>query len=503
MIRGTRSCGLVWSAASAALACAPLAAVQEEPAPARRPNVVLILADDVGLGDLGCYNDESKVPTPNLDRLAGEGLRMTDAHSPSGVCSPTRYGLLTGRYAWRSSLKRGVLWGESPLLVEPERPTLASFLGGRGYHTACIGKWHLGLGAGRETDYSKPLRPGPLELGFDVFFGIPASADMAPYVYVDGDRPVEAATETTPGSAMRRSGGEGFWRPGPIAPGFVHEEILPKTTQKALEYLEQRAAHPDTPFFLYFALTAAHTPWVPTEEFQGKSGAGPYGDFVVQIDDTVGRVLEALERHGLADDTLVVFTSDNGAHWEEEDIARYGHRANLDYRGQKADIWEAGHRVPFLARWPGEIPPGATSDETICHVDLFATLAAILGADVPDDAAEDSYDVSAALRGADLDRPLREATVLHSFHGMFAIRQGRWKLILGLGSGGFTHPAVRAPEPGEPPGQLYDLAADPREERNLYAEEPEVVTRLFELLERYVESGRSRPGAVGHAAEDR
>ncbi|MBX6314821.1 MAG: arylsulfatase, partial [Isosphaeraceae bacterium] len=456
------------------------------------PNIVLILADDMGYGDPGCYNPASKIPTPNIDRLAAGGMRFVDAHTPSSVCSPTRYGLLTGRYAWRTRLKKGVLDGYSPALIEPGRLTIASLLKQHGYHTAGFGKWHLGLGDAQPTDYDRPLRPGPATVGFDTYFGIPASLDMPPYVFFEDDHVTEAPTGTIAASEMRRKGGKGYWRAGAIAPSFRHIDVLPTLTQRAISFIENQAGPArERPFFLYVPLNAPHTPWLPTEAFTGKSGAGPYGDFVVQVDATVGQVLAALDRAGLTDNTLVLFTSDNGAHWLPSDIAQWGHRANGPLRGQKADAWEGGHRVPFLARWPGKIRPGSTSEQTICLTDVFATVAAIVGASLPDEAGEDSINLLPALLG-EAKAPLREAVVHHSADGLFAIRQGPWKLILGLGSGGFSQPKRLEPEPGGPAGQLYNLADDPGETKNLYQEHPEIVRRLTSLLEKYQQQGRSR-----------
>jgi arylsulfatase A-like enzyme len=465
-------------------------------APARRadgpPNIVLVLADDLGYGDPRCYNKDSKIPTPAIDRLAAQGMRFTDAHTPSSVCTPTRYGILTGRYCWRTSLKRGVLDGTSPLLIEPGRMTIASLLKQRGYATGAVGKWHLGLGSEKKTDYAKPLRPGPNSVGFDYFFGIPASLDMPPYAFVENEAPTAAPTETIGASEMRRKGGGGFWRAGAIAPGFRHVDVLPTITEKAVGFIRSRAADAKTPFFLYFALTAPHTPWMPTDEFRGKSGAGFYGDFVAQVDATLGKVLDALDDAKAGGNTLVFFTSDNGAHWLPEDIEKWGHRANSPLRGQKADIWEGGHRVPFVARWPGKIKAGSTCDETICLTDFLATAAAVVESPLAADAGEDSFSVLPALFGRAQPAPLREATVHHSADGLFALRHGSWKIAMGLGSGGFSAPKKIDPKPGEPAGQLYDLAKDPREERNVWAENPDVVARLSALLEKAKSDGRSR-----------
>ena len=458
------------------------------------PNVIVILADDLGIGDPGCYNPDSKTPTPNLDRLAREGVRMTDVHSPSGVCSPTRYGLLTGRYAWRTPLKRGVLWGYSPHLIEPGRPTVASLLAERGYATGCFGKWHLGLGDAERTDYAAPLRPGPLEDGFERFFGIPASLDMIPYLYVEDDRAVELPSGEVEGSKHRRQGGGGFWRAGPCAPGFRHDEVLTRTVDEALEWVDEVGGG-ERPFFLYLPLSAPHTPWLPDAGHQGRTEVGHYGDFVAMVDTEVGRVLAALDRADLTENTLVIVTSDNGSHWPDGDIERWGHDANLGYRGQKADIWEGGHRVPFLARWPGRFPAGGVRDDLGCLTDVFATLAAAVGAELPSGAAEDSFDLLPALEGQATEAA-RSSVVHHSSQGVFALRRGRHKLILGLGSGGFTPPAKVEPGEGEPTGQLYDLEADRAETNNLWVQHPELVAELGAELDRLRDAGHSRPGLV-------
>ncbi len=455
------------------------------------PNVVLILADDLGSGDLSLGDPNAHVPTPHLDALASEGMRLTDAHSPSAVCTPTRYGLLTGRYAWRTRLKSGVLVGTSPTLLQPGRETLASLLRRAGYATACVGKWHLGLGNEDPVDFDAPLTPGPLEFGFDSFLGIPASLDMQPYLYVRDHHPERAATERIEGSGQRRHGGGGFWREGAIAPDFRHDQVLDRFADESVSLVEGWS-DAEQPFFLYLALSAPHTPWLPTGRFVGLSDAGPYGDFTAQVDHAVGRVLDALEATGAAENTLVLFTSDNGAHWTAGDIETYGHRANGALRGQKADIHEGGHRVPFLARWPGRVPAGVVRDDLFGLVDVVATCASLVGAELTEHEGEDSVDQLRVLLGEDLEEPLRSELVHHSFDGTFALRAGRWKLIEGLGSGGFTAPRTLEPEPGGPTGQLYDLARDPAETTNLWGEHPEVVTQLTERLEALRQAGRSR-----------
>jgi len=462
------------------------------------PDIVVIMADDMGYGDLGCYNKDSKIPTPNMDRIAAEGIRFTDAHAPSAVCTPTRYGLLTGRYCWRSRLKRGVLGGYSPLLIDTNRLTLASLLKRRGYATACIGKWHLGLGNRSRTDFSKPLVPGPNQLGFDYFFGISASLDMPPYCYIENDRPTQLPSQTIgPGDPRK----DGWWRKGAIAPDFKHIEVLPKLTEKATQFIrDHHRKSPKQPMFVYFALPAPHCPIAPAPFVRGRSRAGGYGDYVVEVDWTVGEVLKALEQTGRAHNTLIIVTSDNGSPARTKIkrqpyslIELFDHYPNGPWRGIKADIWDGGHREPFIARWPARIPAGTVSDQLICLTDLMATFAAIVGEKLPPDAGEDSFNILPALLGRKLQEPIRSAIVHHSGSGMFAIRQGHWKLILGRGSGGFTKPSRIKPAPGEPQGQLYNLKDDPAEKHNLWAERPDIVRSLTELLQKYQQQGYSRP----------
>jgi arylsulfatase A len=471
------------------------------------PNIVYIIADDMGYGDVSCLNPEGKIVTPHMDQLASEGMIFTDAHAGSAVCTPTRYGILTGRYCWRSRLQEGVLWGYSPHLIEKERLTVASLLKQHGYATACVGKWHLGLDwithdgykytdssdeTGEHVDYSQPVSNGPLDLGFDYFFGIPASLDMVPYVYVENDRVVQAPTEFIVGEMGLR-----FHRTGPIAPGLKHEEVMPTFTQKAVDFIQKHVKSGlNDPFFLYFPLSAPHTPILPVKEFQGRSGIGPYGDFVIQCDWTVGEIMQALDRNGLAEKTLFIVTSDNGCSpmADLDALERKGHHPSYHFRGYKADIFEGGHRIPHIVRWPDKVKSGSSCDDTICLTDLLATLANILGYRLPDNAGEDSVSILPDLLGKAI-HPAREATVHHSVNGSFSIRQGRWKLELCPGSGGWSYP-----QPGEarilglPSIQLYDLARDIREQENLQGERPEVVKHLVHLLEKYVADGRSTPG---------
>jgi arylsulfatase A len=503
-----------------ALLAAPLLIASSATADNRPPNIVVILADDLGLGDLSCYNPESKIPTPHADRLAAEGMRFTDAHTPSAVCTPTRYGLLTGRYAWRTRLASGVLDGFSPPLIEPDRVTLASFLKAQGYATACVGKWHLGLQwtrkdgspedadrgdrgvrPGYEIDYAKGFSGGPLALGFDRFFGISASLNMPPFCYLEGERVVHLPTlrQERLRDAFFLATDEGL-----RSPDFTNYGVMPRLAGEAVAFIEEQAAAEERrPFFLYAPLTSPHLPVVTNQEYRGRSEAGEYGDFVVETDAFLGAVLETLDRTGIADDTLVIYTSDNGGlfHWweaeETDDVQHYkpagraahirefGHRGNAWMRGTKADIWEGGHRVPFLVRWPGRTPAGAVSEELVELTDLLATAAALVGKELPAGAGPDSVNILPALLAEKPGIPVREYAVHHSLSGVFAIRQGPWKLVPDhRGSGGFSQPrAIDPAEEGGPRGQLYHLGEDPAETLNRHAEEPEVVARLESLLE--------------------
>lgn len=482
---------------------------------ADRPNILFILADDLGYGDLGCYNSASKIPTPNLDRLAREGTRFTDAHAPSSVCTPTRYALLTGRYAWRTRLQRGVLGPWDKPLIAPDRLTVPALLRSHGYATACIGKWHLGWtwpttdGAAPSSaanplsnvDFKRPITDGPTARGFDYYFGTDVP-NYPPYCFVENDRTVGTPSLPDTGRA------DGFNRPGPMLPGWRLVDILPELTRRAVAYVERAAKNPQ-PFFLYLPLTSPHYPVVPSPEFKGKSGAGDYGDFVMQTDWTVGQVLAALERTGAAANTLVIFTSDNGPEITGEvnpgvyDRAqRFEHYSAGPLRGAKRDLWEGGHRVPFVARWPGKIPAARVSDATLCHVDLLATVAALLGTTLPSNAGEDSVNALPALLGATDSGPARVATVHHAASGRLALRRGDWVLI--DAPTGDDNGAAR----GEPawlkqargyavhtqPGELFNLRADLPERTNRFADEPALARELRDLLDRYKREGRSTPG---------
>jgi arylsulfatase A-like enzyme len=456
----------------------------------RNPNIIFIMTDDMGYGDVSCYNPESKIHTPHMDKLAAEGIRFTDAHTPSAVCTPTRYGVLTGRYTWRGRLKRGVFGGFNRPLIEHNRMTVASFLQAQDYQTACVGKWHLGMdwtlkeGEDPEdqdqftVDFTGPQLRGPNDVGFDYFFGTAGcTTDDPPLCFIENRRTVGIPDEVLPYDFA------GEDRTLLMVPGWRHEDADVEFLNRSITFIEDHVStRPNDPFFLYLPLSVPHIPWLPPDFVKGKSGAGLRGDQVVLADWILGQLLENLDRLNLNDNTLVILTSDNGP---REGIN--GHRSAGDLRGLKGSIWEGGHRVPFIARWPGKTKPGSVSAETICLTDLLMTSAAIVGADVPDAAAEDSYNILPALLGEAYSEPIREATVHHSGSGVFAIRQGDWKLIVGTKS----HGADDAPDP-DSSGQLYNLADDPGEQRDLWDERQDVVAHLSQLLESYQRKGRSR-----------
>jgi len=457
-----------------------------------RPNIIFLMADDLGYGDLSCYG-ATKISTPNIDRLARQGIRFTNAYAPAALCTPTRYGVLTGRYCWRSRLKEWVLLGHEPPLIESHRLTVAELFKQQGYATACIGKWHLGFiwqtkdgtppdEEGRNVDYTKPLTGGPLEQGFDYFFGIDCPLDRQPYSFIENDHTVGIPS-------VEKSPRERCQKPGLMAPGWKDKDVGPTFTQKAIDFLEKHVEqHPEKPFFLYLPSSTPHAPWAPPDFIKGKSQAGPRGDMIVELDWTTGKLMKTLRRLNIANNTLFIFTSDNGPNNTEP----FGHYSAGKLRGYKGDIWEGGLRVPFIARWPGTIKPGLISDEIICLTDLFATCAAILKIQLPSTAAEDSYNILPALLGQKITQPIRQATVLHSAYGMFAIRQGPWKLIFGLGSGGPGKFRNIEPKPGEPEGQLYNLDKDPAEKNNLWFQHPDIVEHLTKLLDKYKKQGHSR-----------
>jgi len=472
------------------------------------PNIIYILADDLGYGDIGAFNPDGKIKTPHIDKLAREGMRFTDAHSPSAVCTPTRYGILTGRYSWRSPLKQGVLTGKSNALIPKNRTTVASHLKKAGYRTAFIGKWHLGwnwavkdsndLGGDGwnpedfdNLDFTAPVTHTPNDLGFDYAYGHSGSLDMAPYVYVENGN-----ITATVDSVTVDKGKYTWWREGPTASDFIHDQVTPHFFQRAVTYVREQSKG-DAPFFLYLALPSPHTPILPTEEWLGKSGMNPYADFVMMIDHYMGQLTKALAESGLEDHTLVVFTSDNGCSPQADYnvLAEFGHHPSYIYRGHKADIFEGGHRVPFIIKWPDQVAAGTVSDRTICHTDLLATCADLIGQPLAAVEGEDSFSLMPLLaidKGEDYGR---EATVHHSINGSFAIRKGDWKLSFCPGSGGWSDPRPNSEGIGDlPEMQLYHLAEDPGETINRYGENPEKVAELAQLMISYIENGRSTPG---------
>lgn len=446
------------------------------------PNVVIILVDDMGYGDPGCFNPESKIRTPHIDAVAAAGMRFTDAHAPGPLCHMSRYGLMTGRYPFRTDVGR---WPKHAL-IDKGQTTLASMLKHQGYRTAMVGKWHLGF---EENGYDADLPGGPVDVGFDSFFGIRASTDIPPYFYIRGNRAVQPPSVPIEANASPEwSPIQGaFWRAGEIAPDMRLEDVLPKFTDEAIRVIENHSASdtsPAEPLFLYLAYPAPHTPWLPSPEFSGRSQVAMYGDFAEMVDAMIGRVVQSLEAAGMSDNTWLLITSDNGPVWYESDVQRYGHDSCGPWRGMKADAWEAGHRMPLIVRWPGVVAPGSVSEQTICFTDIMATLAKITGYRLDAQEGPDSVDFSAVLRGTQpAETPLRSDWAMRSGSGFFTVRQGDWKLIDGLGSGGFSEPRKIPAKPGEPSVQLYNLRNDPGEKQNLAAENAKIVERLRQLLQ--------------------
>ena len=446
-----------------------------------KPSIVFVLCDDLGYGDVRCLAPKtSKIPTPHVDRLAKEGMIFTDAHSGSSVCTPTRYGLLTGRYSWRTRLQQGVVQGFAPCLIAKDRPTVASFLKQQGYHTAIIGKWHLDFKyldpkSGKEYSRKKFKSPpvgakipdGPLHRGFDHFRGFHHARNM------------EAVIEDD----------EVIAHDPPI-------NMLPRLTRESVKYVESRKGKKE-PFFLYVPLGSPHTPILPTSKWQGKSGLGKYGDFVMETDNVVGEIQKALKRVGQAENTLFIFSSDNGCSKAAGigNLAQQGHKVSAHLRGSKADLWDGGHRIPFIVKWPGKVKPGSESDQLICLTDFFATVSEIVGAKLPEGSCEDSVSFLPALSGKKIVST-RNGVIHHSISGHFAYRQGPWKLLLAKASGGWSSPNEKKANPGSPPAQLYNMEADVGERKNLYLEKPEIAKKLLALLKEDVKRGRSTKGAA-------
>ena len=454
----------------------------------RKPNIIVVFADDMGFGDVTAFNPQSQIKTPNLDRMAQEGVKFTDAHAPGSVCFPSRYGLLTGRYPFRKQLR----WKQESVIAA-NRLTVPGLLSKAGYQTAMIGKWHLGFDGGMPYQYDRRFGGGPIERGFDYFYGIHASTDIPPYFYLENDRVTAAPDKVLTArntDSWTKIQGE-FWREGPIGPDFEMYDVLPNFTRRAVSYVETHGKK-DKPFFLYLSLPAPHTPWVPIEKWRGKSKVPMFGDFVMQVDDIVGQLLTVLEQQEIADDTLLLFTSDNGPVWYAEDVKRFGHSSTAHWRGMKGDAYEGGHRMPFLIRWPNGTAGGQTSKQLVSFCDLLATFADIVGEKLPANAGEDSFSFLPALQGATKGKGLRKSMINLSSRGFLSIRQGDWKYINNLGSGGFTQPSkIKATRSG-PKGQLFHLGNDPGEKVDLYKADPKRAAQMSRLLEKIESAGRSR-----------
>lgn len=472
-----------------------------------RPNIIFILADDLGYGDVKCFNPEGKIPTPNIDKLAAEGMKFTDAHSSSAVCTPSRYSILTGRYPWRSRLQSSVLYGYSAPLIEPSRLTAASFLKTNGYYTACLGKWHLGMDwpvkskpsndtvnflkpsgsplikTGWEVDYSKPISNGPNSRGFDYFYGISASLDMPPFAFIENNHTVGLPTVT-----------KTWVRPGPAEKDFEAVDVLPSIIQKAKGIITAKAKDP---FFIYLALPSPHTPIVPGRNFKGKGQVTEYGDYVMETDWAVGEIMKTLDSLGIRDNTILFFTSDNGFApyvLKNFNVEALGHLPSYIFRGYKADIWDGGHRVPTVVSWPGHVPRGSTCEQLVSLTDFTATIAAILQKKLPANVAEDSYNILPYLLG-NTKKTIRPDVVYASIDGNFSLQKGKWKLIFCPGSGGWELPKNKeAFQKGLPMVQLYDMQADISEKTNVEAMHPEIVRQLTQLMQSYLKNGRSTPG---------
>jgi len=460
-----------------------------------RPNVIVIYTDDQGYGDASCLNPASKFSTPNIDRLANEGMIFTDGHCSDTVCTPSRYGLLTGRYAWRTRLQRGVMNAEGECLIEDGRMTLASLLRDNGYATGMVGKWHLGMdfpGTQGERDWSKPVKDMPLDKGFDYFWGIPASMNYGVLAWFEGRYAKTPPVQWTKKKPNKLALSDYRIRPPYAtekAPGlmetasdFVDSECLTRFTDKAIEWVELQApnAREGKPFFLYLPYTSPHKPVIPIEKFRGKSEAGAYGDFMIETDWHVGRLLDALEEQGLTENTLILFTSDNGPEntWKQR-TKLYEHASNGIYREGKRSIYEGGHRVPFIVRWPGVVAPKSRFDGPVCQTDMLATLNEILDKPLPDNAGEDSVSFLHVLKGSHTEKA-RPGLIHHGVNGRFAIRSGKWKLIMAHGTGAKM--------------ELYDVIADPSEKKNVIDAHSDVKKRLTAEITAIVENGRTTPG---------
>lgn len=493
-------------AGTAIYSTSPVKAKDKSSSKNKRPNIIYILADDMGYGDISALNPESQIKTPTLDSLISNGISFTNAHSGSAVSTPSRYGILTGRYCFRSRLKSGVLVGYDKPLIENSRSTVASFLSKNGYHTACIGKWHLGLNFSKKNsnlpltegdpwgalntsnvDYNQPVTGGPNASGFEFSYIIPSSLDIAPYLYIKNEKVTTNDVTAQPAWVDKSSRGR-WYRGGDVASDFSHSGVLEKMVNEAKSYITAKAKS-DSSFFLYLALTSPHTPWLPSEKFLGKSGAGAYGDFVMMTDAMVKDIAETCRQQGIDDNTIIIFTSDNGSHWFPVDINQYKHESNHGTSGMKGDVWDGGHRIPMIVYWPNGASKGTTSNKLVCTTDLYATCANLLGKKLMPNEAEDSYSMLPYIsQKYKKEKHLRTSIIHHGVNGDFGIREGKWKYIDCKGSGGWTYKGTES----EPTAQLYDMEADPLEKTNLIQQYPEVAKRLKDLLEQQKQQERSR-----------
>lgn len=466
------------------------------------PNIVVILADDFGVGDIQAHYPKNKIPTPYLDRLVKQGMSFTDAHSGSAVCTPTRYGLLTGRYSWRTRMQEWVVAAYEPPLISKDRPTLPGLLKEQGYRTACIGKWHLGWnwpgpqpsrmmekknGQWKfQWDFTKPIKGGPTARGFDYYFGVDLP-NLPPFAFIENDRVTAQPTEE-----FQLDNSEGIVLPrgfvgAPTVPGWRMQKILPEITKRAVKHIHDEAQQ-DSPFFLYFSMTSPHEPVVPSEKFRGKSGIAPIADFVMETDWSAGQIIEAIDQAGIAENTIVIFTADNGhSHYTGwDDLVDAGHLPSGPYRGHKGDIWEGGHRVPLIVRWPKRIKSGSQSNQMVCLTDLFATNAEIVGAELPPSGAEDSISFLPSLLGKKTDQR-RTSLVSHSNHGEFAYRDGPWKIVFKM-SGRNLQQSRGKPTITE----LYNLDSDIGEQNDLTKQRPKIVKKMTADLQKLIDQGSSR-----------
>jgi arylsulfatase A len=477
-----------------------------------KPNIIFIFADDMGYGDISGLNSQSKIRTPALDQLIQEGMVFTNAHASASVCTPSRYGLLTGRYAFRTPEAAYGIGGFSPVVIEPDKETLATMLKREGYTTGIVGKWHLGLGwqtkDGKDAaldpdtgysnvDYSRPIGSGPADFGFDFSYIHPASLDIPPYLFIRGSDVVDTAMVLTTDIYPRRKEDTEYawdkkhtddlavywekgvwWREGEMSRSFRIEDCHEILVAEGLKFIDKQVQeNPDSPFFLYLPLTGPHTPWVPSDKNRGQSGIGLYGDFVMDIDEVVERVRQSLREHGILENTMLVFASDNGAYWPEVEIELHAHDSNAGRRGQKGDIWDGGHRIPLIISWLGVVQDGSENNSLISLTDFIATFSEMTGQPMAEGQGEDSHSFWPILNGTSNQSP-RQDMVHHSSRNFFSIRHGGWKYIEGLGSGGFTDPAFIQPKEGGPTGQLYKEDTDPQEQENVFAEHPEIIAEL-------------------------